>query len=66
MSVLQLLKSFLYHIQTIEVAKAYYSCDDIEGILLENEGGSGTLRYMPTDIESVYCISSYNLLYYML
>ena len=30
--------------QTAELAKFYYSCESIEGLSLENEGGSGTAR----------------------
>ena len=28
----------------MEYAKKYYGCDDIEGVYLENQGGSGTAR----------------------
>ena len=28
----------------MEFAKQYYGCDDIEGVYLENQGGSGTAR----------------------
>ena len=28
----------------MEIAKQYYGCDDIQGVYLENEGGSGTAR----------------------
>ena len=28
----------------MEFAKQYYGCDDIEGVYLENEGGSSTAR----------------------
>ena len=28
----------------MEFAKQYYGCDDIQGVYLENEGGSGTAR----------------------
>ena len=30
--------------QTVELAKSYYSCESIEGLNLENEGGGGTAR----------------------
>lgn len=30
--------------QTVELAKSYYSCESIEGLSLENEGGGGTAR----------------------
>jgi len=30
----------------VEVAKSYYSCEDMEGVALENEGSSGTVRYI--------------------
>jgi len=29
----------------VEVAKSYYSCGDMEGVALENEGGSRIARY---------------------
>ena len=36
---------FVYlHMQTVEFARQYYACDDIQGVYLENEGGSGTAR----------------------
>ena len=28
----------------MEFAREYYDCDDIQGVYLENEGGSGTTR----------------------
>ena len=28
----------------MELARQYYACDDIQGVYLENEGGSGTAR----------------------
>ena len=31
--------------QTVELAKSYYSCESIEGLNLENEGGGGTARW---------------------
>ena len=31
--------------QTVELAKSYYSCESIEGLSLENEGGGGTARW---------------------
>ena len=31
--------------QTVELAKSYYSCESIEGVSLENEGGGGTARW---------------------
>ena len=31
-------------LQTVALAREYYGCDDIEGVYLENEGGSGTAR----------------------
>ena len=30
--------------QTVALAREYYDCDDIEGVYLESEGGSGTAR----------------------
>ena len=30
--------------QTLALARSYYSCDSIEGVYLENQGGSGTAR----------------------
>ena len=30
--------------QIVELAKSYYSCESIEGLNLENEGGGGTAR----------------------
>ena len=30
--------------QTVALARKYYGCDDIQGVYLENEGGSGTVR----------------------
>ena len=30
--------------QTVTLARKYYGCDDIEGVYLESEGGSGTAR----------------------
>ena len=30
--------------QTMALAREYYGCDDIQGVYLENEGGSGTAR----------------------
>ena len=38
------------------VAKSYYSCEDIEGASLENEGGLGTSRYS-TYVEFSFCIA---------
>jgi len=35
----------MYPFQTVEHARAYYACEDLEGVLLENEGGSSTSRY---------------------
>ena len=35
---------FGFCLQTVEYAKKYYGCDDIEGVYLENQGGSGTAR----------------------
>jgi len=35
----------MYTFQTVEHARAYYACEDLEGVLLENEGGSSTSRY---------------------
>ena len=32
------------YLQTVEFAKQYYGCNDIEGVYLENEGGFGTVR----------------------
>ena len=32
----------------MEFAKQYYDCDDIQGVYLENEGGSGTARLVNT------------------
>ena len=34
-------------IQAVEVAKSYYSCNDIEGVALENEGTSSVATYVP-------------------
>ena len=28
----------------MELARQHYGCDDIQGVYLENEGGSGTAR----------------------
>ena len=30
--------------KTLALAREYYGCDDIQGVYLENEGGSGTAR----------------------
>ena len=30
--------------QTVTLAREYYGCDDIQGVYLENEGSSGTVR----------------------
>ena len=35
-------RRFLKGDKLLEVAKKYYDCDDIEGVELENQGGSGT------------------------
>jgi len=32
-------------IQTVEVGKSYYSCEDMEGVALENDGRSRAKRY---------------------
>jgi len=32
-------------LQATNVTRSHYSCEAIEGVYLENEGGSGTLKY---------------------
>ena len=44
-----LMDDFYMHIQTIALAREYYGCDDIQGVYLENEGGSGTARFVYYD-----------------
>ena len=39
------IKLYCITLQTTNVTRSYYSCEDIEGVYLENEGGSGTLKY---------------------
>ena len=34
----------------MEFAKQYYGCDDIQGVYLENQGGSGTARLVNTSL----------------
>ena len=37
-----IMRRYLKSPKLLEVAKKYYNCDDIEGVELENEGGTGT------------------------
>ena len=36
----------VYLLQTVAFARQYYACDDIQGVYLENQGGSGTARFV--------------------
>ena len=34
-----------FFVQVLSYGREYYSCSDLQGVLLENEGGSGSARY---------------------
>ncbi|XP_065916878.1 uncharacterized protein [Dysidea avara] len=54
--------------KTLEVAKSYYSCEDMEGVALENEGGSGTAsshwdkRTLNNEVMTGYLSRDYQIL----
>ena len=56
-----IIKTFNTLFQTLDVAKSYYSCEDMEGVALENEGSSITLRYVP-----LHCICFNDYVYVVL
>ena len=47
------------------LAREYYGCDDIEGVYLENEGGSGTVRLDKILVFTTYIMhfNKYNYIY---
>ena len=41
---MHLLMNACFILKTVALAREYYGCDGLQGVYLENEGGSGTAR----------------------